>query len=196
MRKRDIEKENLVKQKAIELIGKGGFENFSVNKLAKACNVSVATLYIYYQDKEDLIAQLVIEQGQKTGNAMLKDFDPDSPFEVGLRKQWENRYRYMIANPGNSLFFEQLKSSAHYDKFLSAFMENTYKPFAKFNHNIIARGEIRPMTLEVYWSVAFAPLFALIKLNNEGRGLNGKPFTVTDEMLWEAFDLVVKGLRK
>lgn len=195
MRARDIEKENLVKQIAIEMIGTGGFENFSVNKLAKACGISVATLYIYYKDKDDLIAQLVTEQGHVLGAIMMDNFDPESSFEVGLRQQWENRYRFMLSNPGLSLFFEQLRSSSYHETFLQAFMKDIFKPFAKFNENIVARKEIREMPFEVYWSVAFAPLYALIKFNNDGRGLAGKPFKMTDPMLWEAFDLVVRGLK-
>lgn len=75
-------------------------------------------------------------------------------------------------------------------------MEDALVKFKRFNDNIISRGEVREMPFEVYWSVAFAPLYALIKFNNEGQSLGGKPFKMTDEMLWEAFDLVVKGLRK
>ncbi|PTS94554.1 TetR/AcrR family transcriptional regulator, partial [Pedobacter sp. HMWF019] len=70
MRARDIDKENLVKKTAIEIIGKGGFEKFSINKLAKACGISVATLYIYYKDKEDLLSSLATELGRKMGDAM------------------------------------------------------------------------------------------------------------------------------
>ena len=39
---------------------KGGFNGFSMQKLAKAANVSPATIYIYFKDKEDLIQQLYI----------------------------------------------------------------------------------------------------------------------------------------
>ncbi|WP_245895661.1 TetR/AcrR family transcriptional regulator [Flavobacterium album] len=64
MRTRNADKEELVKQKAIELLVKEGFQGFSMNKLAKASGISVATLYIYYQDKDDLIKQIGIEIGK------------------------------------------------------------------------------------------------------------------------------------
>ncbi|HWW42873.1 TetR/AcrR family transcriptional regulator [Pedobacter sp.] len=196
MRARDIDKENLVKKTAIEIIGKGGFEHFSINKLAKACGISVATLYIYYKDKEDLLSSLATELGRKMGDAMLKDFDPESSFEAGLRQQWLNRYHYMIENQSISLFFEQVRTSSYQEQFLKAFAEDLKNVFGKFMDNIVARGEINAMPLEVYWSVAFAPLYALIKFNNEGQSLGGKPFKLTDEMFWQAFDLVVKALKR
>lgn len=196
MRTRDIEKENLVKKTAIETIANGGFESFSMNKLAKACGISVATLYIYYKDKDDLLSQLAVEHGKQMGKSMLHNFDTEASFEVGLRQQWENRYRDLINNPTLSKFHEQLRASVYQEQFLSTFMDYALAPFKRFNENIISRGEVREMPFEVYWSVAFAPLYALIKFNNEGQSLGGKPFKMTDAMLWEAFDLVVKALKK
>jgi TetR/AcrR family transcriptional repressor of multidrug resistance operon len=196
MRTRDIEKENLVKKTAIETIAKGGFESFSMNKLAKACGISVATLYIYYKDKDDLLSQLAVEHGKQMGKSMLYNFDTEASFEAGLRQQWENRYRYLINNPTLSKFNEQLKASVYQEQFLSTFMENALEPFKRFNENIVLRGEVKDMPLEVYWSVAFAPLYALIKFNNEGQSLGGKSFKMTDDMLWQTFDLVVKALKK
>jgi TetR/AcrR family transcriptional repressor of multidrug resistance operon len=196
MRTRDIEKEKLVKKIAVETIANGGFESFSMNKLAKACGISVATLYIYYKDKDDLLSQLAVEHGRMLAKSMLHNFDAEASFEAGLRQQWENRYRELINNPILSKFNDQLRASVYQDQFLSTLMEDALVKLKRFNDNIISRGEVREMPFEVYWSVAFAPLYALIKFNNEGQSLGGKPFKMTDEMLWEAFDLVVKGLKK
>jgi TetR/AcrR family transcriptional repressor of multidrug resistance operon len=196
MRIRNIDKVQLVKQKAIELIVKDGLEGFSMNKLAKACSISVATLYIYYKDRNDLILKIANEEGTLMGDAMIKDFDPEMLFEQGLRKQWENRYNYMVANPIMTLFFEQLRSSSYQQDFLSSFLKDFKLVMGKFMDNVIARGEINVMPFEVYWSVAFAPLYNLIRFENEGQSMAGQPFKMTDEILWKTFDLVVKALKK
>jgi TetR/AcrR family transcriptional repressor of multidrug resistance operon len=196
MRIRNTDKVQLVKQKAIELIVKHGLEGFSMNKLAKECSISVATLYIYYKDRDDLILKIAIEEGALMGDAMIKDFDPEMLFEQGLRKQWENRYNYMVANPIMTLFFEQLRSSSYQQIFLSSFLKDFKLVMGKFMDNVIVRGEIDVMPFEVYWSVAFAPLYNLIRFENEGQSMAGKPFKMTDEILWKTFDLVVKALKK
>ena len=51
MRGRDLNKVDLVKLNAMELLVRTGFEGFTMNKLAKECKISVATLYIYYKIK-------------------------------------------------------------------------------------------------------------------------------------------------
>jgi TetR/AcrR family transcriptional repressor of multidrug resistance operon len=196
MRTRNTDKVQLVKQKAIELIVKNGLEGFSMNKLARACNVSVATLYIYYKDRDDLIIKVAVEEGRLMGDALIKDFDPELPFEQGLRKQWENRYNYMIANPIMGLFFDQLRSSSYQQEFLSSFLKGFQMVVGKFMHNVIERGEIEAIPFEVYWSVAFAPLYNLIRFEREGQSMGGKPFKMTNEILWKTFDLVVKALKK
>jgi TetR/AcrR family transcriptional repressor of multidrug resistance operon len=89
MRIRDVNKVELVKEKAIELLVKVGFEGFTMGKLAKECGISVATLYIYYKDKDDLILQVGMEETERMSVLMLEDFDPEAPFAIGLRQQWK-----------------------------------------------------------------------------------------------------------
>ncbi|WP_316771231.1 TetR/AcrR family transcriptional regulator [Pedobacter frigiditerrae] len=195
MRVRDEEKVQLVKQKALESLVKDGFEGFSMNKLAKACSISVATLYIYYKDKDDLIISLAHEEGEKMATAMIENFTPSLSFEEGMRIQWLNRYAYVVGNPLAYQFFEQLRTSTYQVKFLETFMKKFKVVISEFMHNVVARGEMNPMPLEVFWSVAYAPLYSLVRFDNEGQSVGGKPFKMTDEVLWQTFDLVIKALK-
>ena len=195
MRKRDTEKEILVKQKAIETLGKYGLEGFSMNKLAKVCNISVATLYIYFKDKDDLIMNIAIEEGTKGAEAMLRDFDPESSFEDGLRTQWRNRYHHTMSNPAVALFFDQLRSSSYHEQFMGQVMSKFKQQVSTFMQNAINRGELNLMPVEVFWSVAYAPLYSLIRFHQEGRSITGKPFEMTEDLLWATFKLVLKALK-
>ena len=195
MRKRNFDKEQLVKQKAIETMGKYGLEGFSMNKLAKVCNISVATLYIYFRDKDDLIMKIAIEEGTKGAEAMLKDFNPDSSFESGLRTQWTNRYNHAMNNLAVALFFDQLRSSSYHDQFMGEVMSKFKQQVSAFVNNAIIRGELNKMPVEVFWSVAYAPLYSLIRFHQDGRSITGKPFEMTEELLWATFDLVIKALK-
>jgi TetR/AcrR family transcriptional repressor of multidrug resistance operon len=196
MRSRNIDKEQLVKQKAIELIVNNGLEGFSMNKLAKVCNISVATLYIYYKDREDLIINIAADGGSLFSEALIRDFDPEMSFEEGLRVQWINRYRFMKEHPQLNMFFDQLRSSSYQEKFLTGFLQDFKKVMSKFMHNIIERGEIEKMPFECYWSIAFSPLYSLARFDYEGQSLGGMPFQMTDEVLWKTFEMVVKALKK
>ncbi len=80
MRTRDVNKESLIQEKAIEMIVKEGLDGFSMQKLAKAANVSPATLYIYYKDRDDLITQLATKISNRLMETSLKGMHPKMSF--------------------------------------------------------------------------------------------------------------------
>jgi len=66
----------------------------------------------------------------------------------------------------------------------------------RFVQNAISREEIDDLPLEVYWAIAFAPLYTLINFHHKGQSPTGGPFKMNDKLLWQTFDLVVKALKK
>ena len=197
MRTRNTEKEQLVKQKAMEHLVQYGIDGFSMNKLAKACNISVATLYIYYRDKDDLILSIALEEAQHMCTTMLKGFDPASGFETGLRQQWKNRSSFIIRHPLSAHFLEQLKSTEYFQEKIFSHIADQLRPaMSEFLSNAIANDEIDELPIEVYWCVAFGPLYTLLRFHHEGQSVGGKKFAMTDKMLWQTFDLVLRALKK
>src|SRR5690349_16332781 len=99
MRTRDVNKENTIREKAIETIVKEGLDGFSMQKLAKAAGVSPATLYIYYKDRDDLITQIATEISNRLMETSLKGLHPKMPFADGMAIQWKNRMEFFLKNP-------------------------------------------------------------------------------------------------
>jgi TetR/AcrR family transcriptional repressor of multidrug resistance operon len=202
MRTRDSNKEQLIKQKAIETIVKQGLEGFTINKLAKACGISVGTPYVYFKDKDDLILKIVLEEGARMEEAMNKDFDPEAALEEGLRTQWRNRFDYMMENPLLGQFFDQISNSSYHQQFLEMFTSDT-NPFLnkfkddmeRFISNIVKRGEMDSLPVEVYWSIAFGPLYTLMRFHQQERSITGVPFQISEELVWATFKRVVKALK-
>ena len=203
MRTRDNDKEELVKTMAIETIAKYGLEGFTIAKLAKACNISVGTPYIYYKDKNDLIITIVMEEAAKMDEAMNINFDPESSLEDGLRVQWQNRVNYSIAHPLIWRFFDQISSSAYHAQMMEMFLGKPGKILNEFKQkielfiaNAVARKELDLMPYEQYWCIAFSPLYSLLNFNQQGRSITGQPFQLSDEMVWSTFNRVLKALKK
>ncbi|PXY43386.1 TetR/AcrR family transcriptional regulator [Flavobacterium hydrophilum] len=194
MRTRDTNKEDVVKQKAIEMLVKYGIEGFGMNRLAKESGVSVATLYIYYTDKDDLIKKIGTEIGQAFFSEMIKDFSPTMSFKEGLRKQWENRARFALKNPLKVACWEALSHSSYRDSLLEESLAEFKSAMWHFIENAFERKELLPISIEVFWSVAYGPLYALLRFENEGKSFNGMPFKLTQEKMDEAFELVIKAL--
>jgi len=196
MRYRDENKIQAIRESAIQMVAKDGLENFGINRLAKAAGVSPATIYIYYKDKEDLLTSISTEEGLRMTRATLKNFDPEMTFKEGLWVQWKNRAAFALDNHQSANFFEQLRNSTYKDKMLETITMEFRKIMGDYIHNAVKRGEISEMPLEVYWSVAFAPLYSLIKFHNEGQSLGGRKFKFSDKVMKQTFDCVIKGLMK
>lgn len=194
MRTRDIDKEQLVKKTAIKMLVDIGFEGFSMNKLAKACGISVATLYIYYNDKDDLIKKIGIEIGQKFFATATRNFNTDMSFEEGLRKQWDNRIAFAMDNILETKCYEVIRHSPHADYVL----EHSYGQFGEkmreFCQNAIAKKQLIPLSFEVFWSIAYGPLYNMIRFHSEGKSVCGRPFVFSEEQKDEALAIVIKAL--
>ena len=193
---RDENKEEAIRQKAIETIVKKGFDGLSMQKLAKEAGVSPATIYIYYKDRDDLIVQLWVSQMKKMVASALEGFDPSMSFEEGLRVQWMNRAKFCLDDPNGIHFMEQIKYSPYHEacnrKMDPVFIEN----MKTFVANAIKRKELIKLPLEVYWSVAFAPLYQLVRMHMSGRGLRGgqEKFVLDDKIMNQTLKLVIKAL--
>jgi AcrR family transcriptional regulator len=195
MRTRDPRKEKAIREKALGMIVKEGFDGFSMQKLAKAAKVSPATLYIYFKDRDDLILSLNEEIAGRMFARTLKDFDPKMSFERGLKMQWINRARFFMENPQEMHFLEQIRFSPFHDRanFAKGPFQEAMKAFVK---NAIARKELIKVPVAVYWSIAFAPLYQLVKFHMHGKGLPGTgPFVLDDKILMLTLNLVLKALK-
>src|SRR5699024_7513431 len=61
MRKIDKNKQRAIKQAVFDLSQSEGLFNMTTAKIAKTAGVSPATIYLYYQDKTDLLSRIYEE---------------------------------------------------------------------------------------------------------------------------------------
>ena len=195
MRIRDINKEQAIKQKALKMVVKEGFDGFSMQKLAKVAGVSPATIYIYFKDKEDLMLRLALEAGEKMTDITLNGFNPAMSFSAGMRVQWLNRARYCLEHPDQMYFLEQIHHSPFQDK-QQEMMGDGFKNIMKeFVSGAIEREELVKIPMEVFWSLAFAPLYNLLRYHIAGRSLGGRKFSLSKKTMNKTLDLVLKALK-
>lgn len=206
MRPRDPVKAEKIRRQALELLVLEGFDAFSMQKLAKAAGVSPATLYIYYEDREDLIFQLWQEQVQALGDQVLEDFDPEAPFEKELWRQWQRRIRFFQERPLEWQFIQQVMHSALHEKYMVRTPANIGDVMSAFVTRAVERGELTDFGLgktwrkafprEVFWSLAYAPLYSLLRwIPDRTKPLEESPARVDPSLIQKTFACVIKGLR-
>jgi TetR/AcrR family transcriptional repressor of multidrug resistance operon len=194
MRVKDSSKENAIREKAMEMIVNHGFEGLSMQKLAKEANVSPATIYIYFKNKEDLVNQLYIYAQDTFCEIALAGFDPEAKFADGLWQQWQNRFRFITEYPIHYSFYEQFRNSPlvkHTEINVSGFKQSMHLFLTK----AIKQGEIKKTDPEIFWSIAYGSFYTLVRFHLNGKGLRDKPFTLTQTALRQAFEMVIKSFQ-
>lgn len=93
MRKRDEKKLIALEQAALDLVQENGLSQLSINKLAKRAGVSVATAYIYFENKADLLGHLY-----QTAREQLIDSIPEPNEQDAISLQFETVMRAYAHN--------------------------------------------------------------------------------------------------
>lgn len=195
MRQRDPRKEEAIRKTAIRTIVRKGLDGLSMKQLAREARVSPATIYIYFRDRDDLILQTFLTANKRMYESTLRNFSPDMSFNEGMRIQWANRAEFFIKNPLEAEFIEQLRFSHLHHQTVFRQRENFSDIMKQFLNRAIKQKELIPLPFEVYWSVAFAPLYQLVKYHNQGQSIKHKEFRLTKKELFQTLGLVLKALK-
>mgnify|MGYP002375251263 CR=1 FL=1 len=209
MRTRDPLRTAQIRHEGLKMLVEQGLDGFSMQKLARAAKVSPATLYIHFRDRDDLLFQLYKEHMESLASDTLQDFDPALPLAEGLRIQWRNRVRFCRSNPLGWRFLEQIVHSPYHRQFAHRLRIPFFAIMGDFVRGAIARGELTDFgstgtelanyPAELFWSLAFAPLYHLLRFEDgfDGPGtLHGnEPFRLDQKKLDLLLERVLRALR-
>lgn len=198
MRPKNLEKEEAIRTIALQIIAEEGLENLSMQKLAKAANISPRTIYIKYADKEDLLVKLYVEEVLGSyEKAILNGFSAKMNFAEGVKKLWQNAFEYFKANKHAFALMQHGKVSPLLNK---AYQEKNIKegdyfaPVLSFLKRHVAAGTITKMPQEVHRALLFAPLTELVQ---EYFDYTQRPKQIiTEKLLAACCEAVIKGLLK
>ncbi|NML20868.1 TetR/AcrR family transcriptional regulator [Pseudoflavitalea sp. G-6-1-2] len=194
MRPKDAQKEVLIRQKTMEIVVGEGLDGFSMHKLAAEVGISVNTIYLNFENKEDLIIKVYQGVVEKMEEVLLEGFSAEMDFATGLKLQWENRLRYFTKHPLHIEFTEQIRHLPIYEKVMQRQGKKFTTTMAQFYEKAIENNELIRFPLEVYWSLAYAPLFQLLKFHRQKKSITGKKFVLTEKQFNQAFSRVLLSL--
>lgn len=77
MRVKDENKQQRVKEAVVNLILREGIDGVSISKIAKEAGVSAATIYVYYDSKEAMLAEIFREYAHQPYRYIMKSVRPE-----------------------------------------------------------------------------------------------------------------------
>jgi len=190
MRVKDEEKVTRIYLAAMKVINREGFEGSSMSKIAKEADVSAATIYLYFEHKEDMLNKLYIHLKSKMGHSYFQDGTNLTPSKGTFRTIWLNHYQYIMDNIEEYKFLENFSNCPLINRIEK---ENTldYCPvFESLFEQSKSLRLLQPLHNDMIYSLLFAPISSLVKkMKAQGSIISTNELIQIFEASWRAVSL-------
>lgn len=183
MRQRDDLKRIAFLEATVREVADHGFTATSVGKIAKAAGLSPATLYIYFQNKEQLLLATFFYVSDQIIDAALDSFSRGSDLRERLRLQWHTLFRLGLQRPEQFRYHETFTHSALMTPEIQGRNEERAAPLLNAVDHGKQTGLIKPVPFPLLETFMFRPIYHLVQ-----RCLQGS-FEGTDEHIELAFEM-------
>ncbi|MCP4137577.1 MAG: TetR/AcrR family transcriptional regulator [bacterium] len=187
MRIRDDKKYEAISNAAIALINSEGFAATSMSKIAKKAGVSPATIYIYFENKEDLLIKTYMMVKKAFADAILEGIDLNQPVNTVFRTVWFRYYDVINQHLDDFIFTEQFSNSPIVDRIDHEEIESYFKPLIYLIEQGQQENLIKEMPFDMIVACAFFPVVFLIKSSCKGNfELNKENLELVYQAAWDA----------
>jgi TetR/AcrR family transcriptional regulator, repressor of fatR-cypB operon len=104
-------KRTAILEAALDLIAVNGFHATPTSLIAQKAGVGIGSIYRYFKSKEDLIQTLFTDLGEKSSQAIMRNWDAQAPIRDQYIRLMQNTFHYLIENPKTAAFLEQYFNS-------------------------------------------------------------------------------------
>ncbi len=167
MRTRDQAKYDAVVKASIQLTNELGFDGISISKIAKRAKVSPATIYIYFENKEDLFTKIYRDIRTKMSQGALVGLSEGMTTEGTFKSIWHHAFTFNLNHP------EYLSYREHFER--TTMMRNIrVEDFDLFQtiDNLLKRGikekTIKALPLPILTAFSYVPIITLLNYHHAG----------------------------
>jgi len=190
MRPKDQTKYNAIINTSLELVKELGFTGISIAKIAKQANISPATIYIHFENREDLFTKLYTKIRTDMSNGALQGVHEEMDIEQVFKSMWINFFSYNLNRPDYIIYREKFEQTP--------MMENIKgEDFELYNYvkNLFQRGIkehiIKDLPLPLLTSFAFVPIITLLNFHFEGLiNMDENHINEACEIAWNAIKII------
>lgn len=169
MRHKDDNKSDAIFHATIELLNEIGFSEISMSKIARRANVSQATIYVYFESKEDLLGKIYMKVKQKMSLQLFQHIDETLPTRDALEMIMRNMLRFMLDNEAYFMFLEQFAASPLLGKLCLDDTSSMFIPLFEQMEKGKRLGEIKPIETTFLLTYCYFPIAQLAKAHYKGQ---------------------------
>jgi AcrR family transcriptional regulator len=152
----------------LTLVNNHGFHNTPMSKIAKLAGVAPATIYLYFESKQDLVNKLYLEVKEDFSKFAFEGYGDDLSVEKGFELIWFNIANYKLSQIKEANFLTQCDNSPMVEEESRIEGLKHLQPLL----NLWARGKsagiIKPLSHYVLYAFTIYPLSFLLGMQERG----------------------------
>jgi TetR/AcrR family fatty acid metabolism transcriptional regulator len=120
---------------AVKVFARKGYFGARVSEIASKAGVADGTVYLYFRDKEDVLASVFEDVVAEHVSAARRELQPLPPGPARLRRVAEHHLRLLGGNPDLAVVFQvELRQST---KFMERFTATSFQDYLKLIEELI-----------------------------------------------------------
>ena len=165
---KSIDKRNALIKATIELVNNNGFHATPMSKIAKMANASPATIYLYFENKQDLVNKTYIEVKAKYTAYAFDNYDATMPIEEGFNLIWHRIAEFKLKECENAMFLAQCDNTPMIDEPSRIEGIKHLQPLLDLWGKGKKEGIVKPMSDYLLYAYAINPLSFLMISQKRG----------------------------
>lgn len=186
---KSIDKRNALIKATIELVNNSGFHATPMSKIAKMANVSPATIYLYFENKQDLVNQTYIEVKTKYTDYAFANYNDSLSVEAGFENIWKRIADFKLNEYEQAMFLAQCDNTPMIDEPSLREGIKHLQPLLDLWERGKQEGLIKPVSNYLLYAYAISPLSFLMIAQKRGS------FQLDKTQIEEAYQLAWSSIK-
>ena len=165
---KSIDKRNKLIKATIELVNNNGFHGTPMSKIAKMANVSPATIYLYFENKQDLVNKTYIEVKAEYTDYAFATYTDETSVKVGFEIIWKRIAEFKLKECEKAMFLAQCDNTPMIDEQSRKEGIKQLQPLLDLWSRGKKAGIIKPMSDYILYAYAINPLSFLMISQKRG----------------------------
>lgn len=177
----DKEKRDLILNATLKLITTNGFDATPMSAIAAEAGIAAGTIYLYFQNKEELINTLYITNKGRMMRSIAGEYEKSLPVKESIEVIWKNYVNHIMSKPMEFTFCELFSNSPHINRLTKEEGIKLLKPVIELFERGRKEKVIKNFPDEMISAQLFSPINSLVKLHFNNQ------FKLTDESIDAVF---------
>ena len=165
---KSIDKRNALVQATIGLVNNNGFHATPMSKIAKMANVSPATIYLYFENKQDLVNKVYLEVKSSYTRYAFETYDRDMGIAQGFEVIWKRIADFKLKQTEEALFLAQCDNTPMIDEPSRNEGIKHLQPLLDLWEQGQREGIIKPLSPYLLYAYTVNPLSFLMVMQQRG----------------------------